>query len=705
MDGDKPSTRKEEDRLGFAAVAERLAHAILKLQAPEGFVFGIEGRWGSGKTTLINFTIDFLTRMERAPEVINFSPWLIGARDELLQSLFDELAIAAAKIDPVESQSGEPERKSLGRAWIDRAKNPHWKLRQKERFRTSIGPKLRAFGALAGGLGKFAKTASELGVPLASAAGSMLERADEATQSLLSKGSASERKRELVAALKQLSRYIVVFVDDLDRLEPREASEVLRLVRTVADFPNIIYVMSYDPAALADTLSKAIQVQDGAEFLEKIVQVSFRVPRPEAYDLRRWFQAELEALFHSELEEASRETSNVLQRLARVVDVEGERYLQTGRDVVRVLNALRLHGKPVINNVDIVDMVWLQLTKIGHPAFYSWIEQYLTELSAVAEHRNLSVLGPTRSQLTEQLLRFLKEQYDDVTLGMIHLKEVLPAIDFRAGSNDPKLFSLSGVDFEPYISGKRLGSPHHYRYYFAFSHPAGSLSEAAIDSFIDAAGRSATEAAALLLEMSRQKRPQGGTVAEVLIDRLRARVEAMSPEAVSGIIAALSETLDDPALAVVGDFGKCPVWLSAYQLLFMLMRKPTNERTNNLYALFRGKSLGWLTEILRDEIFSHGMVGKKKDESRWLLSDEEFKEMLNLMFDRYRAARPDELLKIPYFMNILYAWLQGGCQSAFKFDPRSASNFDPLDRRVRAVALAPSELVGVAETARARVGV
>ena len=43
------------------------------------------------------------------------------------------------------------------------------------------------------------------------------------------------------------------------------------------------------------------------------------------------------------------------------------------------------------------------------------------------------------------------------------------------------------------------------------------------------------------------------------------------------------------------------------------------------------------------------------------------------------------------------------CQSAFKFDPPSASNFDPFWRRVLAVALAPSELVGVAETARARV--
>ena len=48
-------------------------------------------------------------------------------------------------------------------------------------------------------------------------------------------------------------------------------------------------------------------------------------------------------------------------------------------------------------------------------------------------------------------------------------------------------------------------------------------------------------------------------------------------------------------------------------------------------------------------------------------------------------------------------WKVIQCQSAFKFDPVSASNFDPLVRRALAVALAPSELVGVAETARARV--
>ena len=43
------------------------------------------------------------------------------------------------------------------------------------------------------------------------------------------------------------------------------------------------------------------------------------------------------------------------------------------------------------------------------------------------------------------------------------------------------------------------------------------------------------------------------------------------------------------------------------------------------------------------------------------------------------------------------------CQSALDWDHLSASKRDPFERRVRPVALAPSELAGVAETVRARV--
>jgi transposase len=68
------------------------------------------------------------------------------------------------------------------------------------------------------------------------------------------------------------------------------------------------------------------------------------------------------------------------------------------------------------------------------------------------------------------------------------------------------------------------------------------------------------------------------------------------------------------------------------------------------------------------------------------------------------AIRSERLICREVQVNLAYRWFcKLGCQSAFKFDPVSASNFDPLERRVLTVALASSELAGVAETRRARV--
>ena len=90
---------------------------------------------------------------------------------------------------------------------------------------------------------------------------------------------------------------------------------MLRLIRAVADFPNVIYVLSYDTEVVAKTLQKAVQVDDGLAYLEKIIQVSFRVPRPEAFDLRRWFQDEVRALFANQLAQLADPQRPVSQRL------------------------------------------------------------------------------------------------------------------------------------------------------------------------------------------------------------------------------------------------------------------------------------------------------------------------------------------------------------------------------------------------------
>jgi len=52
----------------------------------------------------------------------------------------------------------------------------------------------------------------------------------------------------------------VVTIDDIDRLEPRELGELLRLVRSVAHFPSLSYLLCYDTTILKHVVEKATGV-------------------------------------------------------------------------------------------------------------------------------------------------------------------------------------------------------------------------------------------------------------------------------------------------------------------------------------------------------------------------------------------------------------------------------------------------------------
>ena len=640
--------------------------------AKEGLVFGIEGKWGSGKSSLINLTIEALrTHDARAPEVITFSPWLVGNRDELLRNLFDDLATAAVKIDPIETAVPEPDvpepetKLNIMEKLQRQVNDAHWRLSQKEQLRNALGDKLRAYGNFSGTLGKMGRLAGSLGIPGGDLLGMIAERSGDAAKQFLEGGSVSKTKLELVAALRLLSRHIVVFIDDLDRLEPREASEVLRLIRAVADFPNVIYVLSYDPEIIAKTLTKAIQIDDGAAFLEKMVQISFRVPRPEAFDLRRWFQDEVYKLFAPEFDAASEDRAGLEQRLAEAIDIQGGRYLTTGRHVVRALNALRLHAIPVRNLIDIPDMVWLQLVRIGSPTLYGWVEEYLTEIAAVAGGAKVSDAAAT--EMSGRLEDIFAREKLDVEHSIIELSEILPGVGAAGGGRrDRRRYIFNNLNeraIDRFVAARRLGSPQHYRYYFAFARPAGALPDEQVQAFVGAAEHAPGEAIQTFAALSRTARPQGGTMAEVLIDRLIAWSDQIPEAAIPGVCASFANAMDDIALTTrAGDFGEHSAWRSARRAIAILLKRITGDvRADAVRALFvDGQAIGWLTHILRYEIFAHGHFGDRpQPDTEWLLTADEFAGVLATMLRRFRETPPAELIRVPQFLSLLYAWLQG----------------------------------------------
>jgi hypothetical protein len=96
-----------------------------------------------------------------------------------------------------------------------------------------------------------------------------------------------------VRSLRDLGHRFVITIDDVDRLEPAEVIEILRLVRSVVDLPNVIYLLCYDSGTLAHSIETAVGVKSGHSYLEKIVQLTVMVPRPEPFQLRQWFSDEL----------------------------------------------------------------------------------------------------------------------------------------------------------------------------------------------------------------------------------------------------------------------------------------------------------------------------------------------------------------------------------------------------------------------------
>ena len=56
--GDRAIRHSSDDCLGFTPLAKQIAKSIVDRTVDDGFVIGIEGAWGSGKSSLINLIVD-----------------------------------------------------------------------------------------------------------------------------------------------------------------------------------------------------------------------------------------------------------------------------------------------------------------------------------------------------------------------------------------------------------------------------------------------------------------------------------------------------------------------------------------------------------------------------------------------------------------------------------------------------------------------
>lgn len=630
----------EVDRLGFSEIAARIANSIVDRASIDGLVVGIDGPWGSGKSSFLHLIERALCSLptEQRPTIITFRPWLIGDRDALLTALFGDLA---DKIAGVTLARGDA--------------SPITVLKAQKTARA-----VRRFAHALGSLGDLVE-AAEVVLPAAGIVGRLLRAGRTATEKE-PKVDLVALKNEITKDLHELDHRIIITVDDVDRLEPAEAVEVLRLVRSVADFPNIIYLLCYDADRLAEAIEKGANVTSGAAYLEKIVQLTVMIPSPEPFELRQWFADELERLVGSLPDYAASE------RLKNVIDQEGGLQLRTPRSVVRTMDSIRFFWPAIRDEkVDIGDLVWLQLVKDGSPKLYRWIEAYVASAAATS-FGTATVTEVTKTARLNRLVEVVGESQLDDLLYRHMLSELLPGVETSYSDEGPRLKihqDVSATDRKDAIGNRRLASPDHYRLYFNLIGPAHAINQAGFDRFWLAARTGPDATAELLLELNGQRAMGSLRKSDVLLERLRAmEADLWDHTTARNLILAFGRMMDAAYKENPNEEGFAVTnWDRAERLIPTLYSKFSNDErgavTQELFA--HGQAIGWLTSVIRSEIFSHGLYGNKKTPSdKWILPAEEFSSAVEVIIRRYRGMSIDDILSTPQSIHILYAWKQAG---------------------------------------------
>lgn len=169
-----------------------------------GSIIGLEGELGAGKTSVLNLLCNSLRRLHNKLIIVRIDPWAVRGAKSTQRFLIGEINNA-----------------------LNRSYNS---------------------GELESVLGNYL-THIESGWPKAGLMGRLLG---------VKKGGLPEEKESLERAISRIDRYILVVLDDVERLLGAEMYSLLRLIDNLRTIPNCVFLLSYDPAIVTPKFNKAM---------------------------------------------------------------------------------------------------------------------------------------------------------------------------------------------------------------------------------------------------------------------------------------------------------------------------------------------------------------------------------------------------------------------------------------------------------------
>ncbi|RON55739.1 NTPase [Pseudomonas frederiksbergensis] len=450
-----------------------------ELSPREGRVFAIRGGWGFGKSSLKHLVIEQLEARDKHSNWLDFNPWQWGDGNAISRALFGQIADRLGGDNSQEALKRAATLRKYG-AILSGASAP---LKQagglQQKFTTiltnaslisiasSIGFDLPSAATVAGVLAGIAIAISLLGRWL-----SHLGQ-DRSNESL------DQVRKALEERLRELKRPLIVFVDDIDRLEQDQIRVLLRQVKANANLPNIVFVLLFQPSIVESALNPVAD-GDGRAFLEKIVQASFDLPMVPTHMVHRIFTENLSQLAHSY---ATEKNGFDQTRWGNALIGSIQPRLRNMRDAHRLVSSvavhLPLHASGDLLEVNIVDFLVLETLRVFEPDLHETI--FLEKSLLLQGGRHLGDgKRPIEKAAIKDLLNTVTEERRE--LAKETLKLLFPQVEWAMGG--PRYDH--GFQ-QQWAEAKQVCSSRFFPRYFELQTALGEISERRFTQFINAA--------------------------------------------------------------------------------------------------------------------------------------------------------------------------------------------------------------------------
>lgn len=374
VNADKPITKKEEDVLGRKKFVENFNDILTSYKDTDSLTIGLYGKWGSGKTSIINLTTTKLE--EQKYKVIHFNPWNFKGQDELIQCFFKEFY---NQLDMV---------------------NYH-------KIFTKLGNFFKRIAQVLS-FGKYVPIIS----PYATTIAPLIKEYGETLENLTYKKSLEEIKIKISKKLLKLDKKIIVFIDDVDRLSDIEICQIFQLVKLLADFKNVIYVLAMDKDVVVSALQNS-QKEHAEEYIEKIIQLPINMPDVSQLKVQNVLVEKLNTICNN-LNAFLPTRNNDLARTSF-----WQQFLNL-RDVHRYLNVFIPKFEALKNNIDMHDFCIMTLLEIKYPDVRNFIFKNQEKFTGVFYYYSSDEKEKKRiKEIVTSFLEKLQSKYNEDELYFI----------------------------------------------------------------------------------------------------------------------------------------------------------------------------------------------------------------------------------------------------------------------------------------------